>query len=126
MFGPNWFHLDLPRHLYHFTDSALLSELSRNGLEVQSVKTSSLDQNLYGFVQSSLNALLSKQRPNELYGLLKATRGRATGVGRAARLAAYLPMLAALTPLAVLEDLISSGLGKGGTLIVHARKTASA
>jgi hypothetical protein len=34
-------------------------------------------------------------------------------------------MLAALTPVAVLEDVISSGFGKGGTLIVHARKAAA-
>jgi SAM-dependent methyltransferase len=125
VFGPNWFHLDLPRHLYHFTDSALLTELKRNGLEVRSVTTSALDQNLYGFVQSALNALLPKDRPNELYGLLKATRGRATGVARGLRLGLYLPTIAALTPLAVIEDVISSSLGKGGTLIVHAKKTGA-
>jgi SAM-dependent methyltransferase len=124
VFGPNWFHLDLPRHLYHFTDSALLAELKRNGLEVKSTRTSSPDQNLYGFVQSALNALLPKDRPNELYGLLKASRG-SKGLARALRLGLYAPMIAALTPLAVLEDLISSSVGRGGTLIIHAQKTAA-
>ena len=121
LFGPNWFHLDLPRHLYHFTDTALLEELKKNGLEVKSTRTSSLDQNLYGFVQSALNALLPKDRPNDLYGLLKASRG-SKGVGRAVRLGLYAPVIAALMPLAILEDVISSSAGRGGTLILHARK----
>lgn len=39
-FGDRWYHLDLPRHRTHFTPPALEASLSRAGLQVESMATS--------------------------------------------------------------------------------------
>jgi SAM-dependent methyltransferase len=39
-FGPDWFHLDLPRHRSHFTSKGLRSLLERTGFEVARMATS--------------------------------------------------------------------------------------
>src|SRR5262249_41367038 len=53
--GADWFHLDLPRHLYHFPVSALRSLLLDLGFEVESEHHFSLRQNPFGWIQSALN-----------------------------------------------------------------------
>ena len=50
LFGPRWFHLDLPRHLFHFTPRTLRALLERSGLEIIGRATIAPDQNLFGFV----------------------------------------------------------------------------
>jgi 2-polyprenyl-3-methyl-5-hydroxy-6-metoxy-1,4-benzoquinol methylase len=67
--GAAWFHLDLPRHLYHFPVSALREMLMQTGFEVISEHHFSLRQNPFGWVQSVLNRFGSLPR-NGLYTLL--------------------------------------------------------
>ncbi len=120
-FGRHWFHLDLPRHLYHFRPAPLLGRLRELGIAVESVRTQSWEQNLYGFVQSALNGLFWKTAPNGLYQLLKQRGSKSAQPGR---LVGHLLLGAALAPLAVLENLVSPWVGKGATLIIHGRKEA--
>ena len=76
--GPAWFHLDLPRHLYHFPLSALRRLLERVGFEIASEHHFSLRQNPFGWIQSWLNRFPSlpssvrRSRPSQRHGL----RGR--------------------------------------------------
>jgi 2-polyprenyl-3-methyl-5-hydroxy-6-metoxy-1,4-benzoquinol methylase len=67
--GAEWFHLDLPRHLYQFPVSALHRLLSEVGFEVLSEHHFSLRQNPFGWMQSVLNRFTGLPR-NGLYELL--------------------------------------------------------
>lgn len=55
--GHGWFHLDVPRHLFHFTPQALAWELRRAGLEPATVSFASWEHDPYGWVQSLENRL---------------------------------------------------------------------
>jgi hypothetical protein len=67
--GAAWFHLDLPRHLYHFPLPALREMLGQTDFDVISEHHFSLRQNPFGWVQSVLNRVRSLPR-NGLYVLL--------------------------------------------------------
>ena len=68
--GAAWFHLDLPRHLWHFPLAALRRLLSDCGFEVRSEHHFSLRQNPFGWLQSALNRVPGLPR-NGLYTLLQ-------------------------------------------------------
>jgi 2-polyprenyl-3-methyl-5-hydroxy-6-metoxy-1,4-benzoquinol methylase len=64
-----WFHLDLPRHLFHFPLPALRRLLAATGFACESEHHFSLRQNPFGWIQSSLNRRDDLPR-NGLYTLL--------------------------------------------------------
>ena len=72
--GAAWFHLDLPRHLYHFPLAALHRLLDETGFEPTSDHHFSLRQNPFGWVQSALNRVEWLPR-NGLYTLLHRRMG---------------------------------------------------
>ena len=51
----HWFHLDVPRHLVHFTPQALTNALQQVGLRIESVRFASFDQDPFGWMVSLLN-----------------------------------------------------------------------
>ena len=67
--GPAWFHLDLPRHLFHFPAPAVRQLLTTHGFEIVSEHHFSLRQNPFGWLQSALNKFGIGPR-NGLYILL--------------------------------------------------------
>jgi SAM-dependent methyltransferase len=114
----SWFHLDPPRHLFHFPLRALRSMLSDSGFETVSVSHFSMRQNPFGWVQSTLNALTSQPR-NSLYSILQNTgTGEVSTLQRTANRLAFvvgMPVGLALSALAAL-------LRSGATVSVRARK----
>jgi hypothetical protein len=126
IFGRHWFHLDCPRHLYHFRKRLLLTWLDENGLTVASVGTFSAEQNLFGFVQSALNVLFGWRRPNAFYHLLRRSHeapGSAAATSkRLLGLLGYAAMATAVFPLAVIEAVAAAVTGAGATLVVYARR----
>jgi ubiquinone/menaquinone biosynthesis C-methylase UbiE len=118
IFRESWFHLDLPRHRYHFTPDTLLSCLNKNGFSVIGRHTFSLEQNPFGSIQSLYNKVMPSTKPNRFYSLLKNIQGPSSALS-------FL-LWAALTvfvfPFALLEYLISGLLGKGATFIIYAKK----
>jgi len=68
--GADWFHLDLPRHLYHFPLSALQRLLAGIGFELRSAHHFSLRQNPFGWIQSAANRATRLPR-NGVYALLQ-------------------------------------------------------
>lgn len=50
-----WFHLDVPRHLVHFTPAALAATAAQAGLRVETVGFVSPEHDPYGWVQTILN-----------------------------------------------------------------------
>lgn len=122
LFRKHWLHLDLPRHLFHITQPGLLKLLAANQMEPVSIQTLSLEQNIFGFMQSALNLLFAKRYPNLLFFMLKRARPLAhENAGFAYKaLSVFLGGLLFLP--ALLETLISAALGKGASLIVYAKK----
>jgi SAM-dependent methyltransferase len=66
--GPTWFHLDVPRHLHHFSLPSLAALLGEHGLEIEKVSYVSPEHDPYGWVQSALNKI--DRRHNRLTRLL--------------------------------------------------------
>jgi SAM-dependent methyltransferase len=114
--GKHWFHLDIERHLYHFTPAGLHRLLESSGFQGLTGSTFSLEQCPFGTVQSFLNSL---GFPAEgLYKLLK----NEISLPFSKRLLYF--SLAGLTIFpASLFALAESLLGRGGVLTVTARKT---
>lgn len=67
--GAAWFHLDLPRHLFHFPVKGLRQLLNRTDFTVTREQHFSLRQNPFGWIQSSMNKRTTLPR-NALYNLL--------------------------------------------------------
>ena len=117
LFGKHWFHLDLPRHTYHFTESSLKNITNKNGLTIESISTSSLDQSLFGFIQSAAN-MLHLGKPNTLYEILKTAQNKSTLLMKLLQLFTA----GALLPFAIVEYLLSTITGTGACLIVKVDK----
>lgn len=117
MFGRHWFHLDFPRHLYHFTARSLQAAIQQADFETVSLRTFAPDQQLYGFIQSALNAVPLLPH-NHLYELLKQRGSARAWLG----ILLYMPVVALLAVPALLELLLSVSAGKGAVLTIHAHK----
>jgi SAM-dependent methyltransferase len=113
--GPDWFHIDVPRHLLHFDRRALEGLLTRCGFSVQRWQTFSLEYDAFGLTQTILNKVCRK--PNHLFQTLI---GRPTDRSRRDTL-----ISAALgVPLAAMSTVVSlaaPAFGQGGVLRVIAR-----
>lgn len=114
-FQADWFHLDLPRHLWHFRSEDLERICRPLGLRLRAATSRSLEQNPFGFLQSVLNRLLPGA-PNRLYRAMHEP-----GRDRARRLAPWVLPAALLLPFALLEYLVS-GDQRGAILIQYWQK----
>jgi SAM-dependent methyltransferase len=112
--GENWFHLDLPRHLYHFPFSGLRRLVEDRGFDYRSAHFFSLRQNPFGWVQSAMNRLSFLPR-NALYSLLLRSKGSRFGWRmRIGLLAAFLFGM----PLGVGLSILSAAFRRGATVHV--------
>jgi SAM-dependent methyltransferase len=80
VFGRNWFHLDVPRHLYHFGADSIEQLVDSAGFAVRRQWHQELEYDLLGWSQSALNVLFGA--PN---GFFRALTGRAGDSSQAAR-----------------------------------------
>lgn len=105
-----WFHLDVPRHLVHFTPASLARELRRAGFEVRRVSFFAPEFDVFSFVQSAQNAM--GLRHNLLYGLLRRRSARLVQAGALEVLAVValaLPLGLAAIPATALVSLARRG-----------------
>jgi len=117
-FGAGWFHLDAPRHLFHFPVKGLRHLLESTGFQVEREHHFSLRQNPFGWVQSALNCMRLPR--NGLYTLLKRRGDGPPVCGRwegAVLLAAYWLGM----PLACVVSVVEALLRRGGSVSVEAR-----
>ena len=116
----DWFHLDLPRHLYHFTPETLQRLLASNEFHYESVRHMAMLQNSFGWLQSILNRVSGTPR-NSLYSLLH--RGGehpvVQNLSMRQRLKLKLGYWLGL-PLAAAVSLYEAAAGQGGTITVTA------
>lgn len=125
-FGDDWFHYDVPRHLFHFNPATLRRIISNAGFFITRSDTRNLQYDAFGAVQSFLNRVLDK--PNLLnnfntkqttFSELWADRQRINNVGA---LAVSELALAIGFPVMALAELALSPWVDGGTLRFLARK----
>jgi SAM-dependent methyltransferase len=114
-FGARWFHLDVPRHLYHFDRASLRLALETAGMEPVRHWHQELEYDLFGWSQSALNSVMPS--PNVFFNQLT---GKPVSSGVVER-GANMILGAALTALSVPAVPAGTLLGRGGTLIMAAR-----
>ena len=118
MSGRHWLHLDVPRHLYHFTPATLGTLIERAGLRIDAKTTFALEYDVFGQMQSALNGFCRK--PNVLFERLTARDGKKPPAPRRDVVLSY-----ALSPVLGVDAGIECGIawaqGKGATLTVTCR-----
>jgi 2-polyprenyl-3-methyl-5-hydroxy-6-metoxy-1,4-benzoquinol methylase len=119
-----WFHLDVPRHLVHFTPSTLDAMLAAAGFEQVKVTHLVPEYDLFSFVQTIENRL--GLPPNLLYDVLRRSEARLRQ-RRAGPLAAGLA-LALAVPLSIAAGLmtpLAAALGRSATIAVYAVRSSA-
>jgi SAM-dependent methyltransferase len=122
--GPSWFHLDVPRHYFHFRLRVLRRLLESEGFSILRVSHFSFEQNPYGWIQSLYNR--AGFRHNLLYEILKHESARSGG--HPVRTHPVQTLLTLLTlpvvaPLSLVLFLLEVLLRRGGTVEIYARRT---
>jgi hypothetical protein len=113
--GASWLHLDIPRHLYHFTQRSLAKTFEAAGFRVRGVSYGEIEYDVIGWSQGLLN--LGFRGHN---GFFKAVVGRSRGkwsLHRAVQVFAGLGLSLLATIPAWGEGLV----GRAGTLILTAQ-----
>ena len=103
-----WFHLDVPRHLLHYSPASLRAAAESSGLRVESINFTSFEHDPYGWVQSILNQRFNNgNRLTQL--LMRAEPWRAGDI-------VTLLLAGLLTIPAILLSLISWVCGRGAIM----------
>jgi SAM-dependent methyltransferase len=114
-FRESWLHLDVPRHLYHFTATSMDRMLNETQFVPVAHWHQEFEYDLIGWLQSALNKVLPT--PNVLFDYLSRKKVRGTLMDRVASGIA-MPVFSFLSlPLVWL----GSFARQGGTLLVAAR-----
>ena len=114
-FQESWLHLDVPRHLYHFTAASIDRMLNQMEFVPVAHWHHEFEYDLIGWWQSALNAVLPT--PNVLFDFLARKKLRGTLLDRIIT-AVSAPVFSFISlPLVWL----GSFAGQGGTLLVAAR-----
>ena len=117
-FGDRWLALDMPRHLVHVPQAALLARLHDLGLSVERVSQLRGGQAVFGWLHGLVGALPGNP---DLYDAIRRPEARSRPMSpgrRAAALAAAVVLLPAAAACALAE----AALGRGGSTYVEARR----
>ncbi len=119
----NWAYLDLPFHLFHFTEEGLSELLKKNEFKVKYIKRFSLEMGPFGWLQTLLN--ISGIRFNLLYDLLKSRElkdGTMETISPWGIIATFL-LLPIYFPLAMILSVLEPLIWKrGGSIEIYAEK----
>ena len=114
-----WFHLDVPRHLVHFTPTTLGAMLGVAGFETAKVTHLVPEYDLFSFVQTMENCL--GLPPNLLYDVLRKSEARLRE-GSSGTLSAVIAvaLAAPLTAAAALIAPIAATARRSATIAIYA------
>ena len=119
----NWFALDVPRHLFHYSHRTLPAIVESAGFRVFRQRHLSLEQDLFGATQSVLNTLGFGY--NHLYNAIRNDAARSGPAAQPASISSQVVFwacaLALVTPCS-LAALVFSLFKAGGTIEVWASK----
>ncbi|MBI2820854.1 MAG: class I SAM-dependent methyltransferase [Acidobacteria bacterium] len=119
--GRRWFHLDMPRHLYHYTPQTLSSLLSRCGFRIEHISFLSMGYNAFGLFQTLLNWMTPEmnffynqwKRGMNYQKILPFHRHLVQGI-------LTYSLAVPLAPLSLLLSILSGFLGRSGTMEIYA------
>ena len=120
-----WFHLDVPRHLNHFTRENLLNELSRAGFEAKGFSWFAPEYDSFSFVQSLLNKI--GLRHNLLYNFLRGRKAKVLSEKNSLPFQTILTLILA-APLGILSLFFTTLVAlmqQGATVTIFARKESA-
>jgi hypothetical protein len=118
-----WFHLDVPRHLVHFTDVSLRGALAAAGFTVRAQSSVALEFDTFSLLQSALNRTGLKH--NLLYNVLCGRYAKMMDAGGGVQVPATLLLAALLVVLALPATILLGIAGQGSSLTVYAVKEPS-
>ncbi|MBC8285131.1 MAG: class I SAM-dependent methyltransferase [Nitrospinae bacterium] len=118
----NWFQLDIPYHLYHFSSKSLIDLIEKKCFKVDLVRHFKFEYNPFGWLQSMLNA--SGIQENLLYEQLKSSElknihHKTFPVGSYLKSFFLIPLY---LPLSFLFSIIEAVFKKGGTIEIYSLK----
>lgn len=116
----NWFHLDLPRHLWHFSERWLFKTVTNYGLEPIVIRRLDLAHNIYGWMQSLLNLL--GLRHNRLYVFLNCDDLETENRSHFCSLIFSFALLPLLLPLSFLLAIAEVLFHRSGTVEIIAQR----
>lgn len=114
--GDSWFHLDLPRHLFHFGPRSLTSLVERSGLRVIRVGHVQPEMEAIGLVQTLLNRAGMEQ------GLLYRFAKRDPDARLGRQVLGSLALAAAVAPAAVFWSALAPLLRTGASIQLVAER----
>ena len=113
VFGRNWIHLDLPRHIYHFSPWSLSGALQKKGFTIVDYRHFSAEYGMSGVILS-LGAALTGKGP-DFFNTLRSGRKSFGTYG-------ILAFSVIMAPFAAAFSTAEALLKRGGEVIVLARK----
>jgi SAM-dependent methyltransferase len=125
LFGRYWLHLDVPRHLYHFTAGTLKPILQSAGFSPVHQSCFALEYDWFGVIQSALNMVCS--RPNELFEHLTGATPNAATASHYASISNAVISYSLCAPAAMISlpaILLAWAGGNGATLTITSRLRA--
>jgi SAM-dependent methyltransferase len=117
-----WFHLDVPRHVTHFSQATLEQALYESGFDIRHTSGFAPEYDFFSFIQSALN--LCGLRHNLLYDIVRGKQAKVLS-GEAVpwwQMAASIVLGAVLGILSVPATLIAGFTRQGGTVSMLAVK----
>ncbi|HBY01432.1 MAG TPA: hypothetical protein DEG92_02635 [Rikenellaceae bacterium] len=115
-----WFHLDVPRHLFHFSRKGIVQLLEQSGFQVIDIRSGDFIQNLYGWFQSLANIVT----PNNCNGLYRLMQG-GQPLRTASKISVAVQLLTAViwVPIGIIGCLVEAITKNYGNITVYARKS---
>jgi SAM-dependent methyltransferase len=118
----NWFQLDIPFHLYHFSSKGLVGLIESKLFHVDLIRHFKFEYNPFGWLQTMLNA--SGIQENHLYNLLKSSELKNKDNNNSPLMDSiksflFIPLY---LPLSFLFSIIEAMFKKGGTIEVYSIK----
>jgi len=122
IFKGKWLHLDPPRHLFFFKPADFICLMENKGFEHIHSTYTSIEQNPFGLVQSTLNLVLKKR--DVLFELLKGNKSYADNYSPIHLFFQKLYFFGSF-PFFIFSDLLVSVIKKSATVEMIFRKKAS-
>ncbi len=118
-----WFHLDVPRHLNHFTPDSLERALRRTGLQVCAQELFAPEYDVFSLMQSLLNR--AGLRHNYLYNLLRGQQAKVIGQHEHhwAQLLGTVLLGLPLAAVSIPAVLLAGAFRHGSAITMYARKS---
>jgi 2-polyprenyl-3-methyl-5-hydroxy-6-metoxy-1,4-benzoquinol methylase len=118
----NWFALDVPRHLYHYSYRTLPEIMTRHGFKVIRRHDLSMEQDVFGMAQSLMNK--AGFRFNRFYMAIRHQSAQAAGAQRETIIQkiSFIAAALATTALSVPGAPLLSVVKRGGTIEVWAQR----